>query len=270
MTAVLLLPPGGGAAGRQGDLLPVQLVPRDRAGLGTRGPGAGRRAAPDECPRLSEVLVPGLRPPAALWEREWGCSTSATSATRGRAGRWTDPSTRRGPGCGSRRTVRCQDDRRLHQAALAYASDLTLLSAATVPHGVFIGLERAGGVPGPRDVVPPAVPGRRLAALRPGLALGLCGPGAGHRAPLPARHPGRRRRPRGSDPPVTRTQRRVARWEATPSWGETRVAVQAHRCSSIGTDTSFAKSDAGAEGAMGCEIATSKKADPDGGCPDRP
>jgi acyl-CoA thioesterase-2 len=32
------------------------------------------------------------------------------------------------------------DDRRLHQAALAYASDLTLLSATTVPHGVFVGL----------------------------------------------------------------------------------------------------------------------------------
>ena len=32
------------------------------------------------------------------------------------------------------------DDRRLHHAALAYASDLTLLSASTVPHGVLIGL----------------------------------------------------------------------------------------------------------------------------------
>jgi acyl-CoA thioesterase-2 len=33
------------------------------------------------------------------------------------------------------------DDRPLHQAALAYASDLTLLSATTVPHGVLIGLD---------------------------------------------------------------------------------------------------------------------------------
>jgi acyl-CoA thioesterase-2 len=32
------------------------------------------------------------------------------------------------------------DDRRLHQSALAYASDLTLLGATTVPHGVFVGL----------------------------------------------------------------------------------------------------------------------------------
>jgi acyl-CoA thioesterase-2 len=32
------------------------------------------------------------------------------------------------------------DDPRLHQAALAYASDLTLLSATLVPHGVLIGV----------------------------------------------------------------------------------------------------------------------------------
>ena len=28
----------------------------------------------------------------------------------------------------------------MHQAALAYASDLTLLAASVVPHGVFVGL----------------------------------------------------------------------------------------------------------------------------------
>jgi acyl-CoA thioesterase-2 len=32
------------------------------------------------------------------------------------------------------------DDPRVHQAALAYASDLTLLSASMVPHGLMIGV----------------------------------------------------------------------------------------------------------------------------------
>jgi acyl-CoA thioesterase-2 len=32
------------------------------------------------------------------------------------------------------------DDPRLHQSALAYGSDLTLLSASTTPHGLIIGL----------------------------------------------------------------------------------------------------------------------------------
>jgi len=32
------------------------------------------------------------------------------------------------------------DDRRIHQAGLAYASDLTLLSATLVPHGMLIGV----------------------------------------------------------------------------------------------------------------------------------
>ena len=52
-----------------------------------------------------------------------------------------DPrASRPGPGSGCGSSGELPDDRRLHQAALAYASDLTLLSASTVPHNVFIGL----------------------------------------------------------------------------------------------------------------------------------
>ena len=59
---------------------------------------------------------------------------------------------------------------------LAYASDLTLLGVSLVPHGVLDRLAAdAAGVARPLDVVPPAVPRRPVAALRPALAVGVSG-----------------------------------------------------------------------------------------------
>ena len=66
------------------------------------------------------------------------------------------------------------DDGVLHICALAYMSDLTLLGSAQVNHPE----ERKhlhGRVAGPRDVVHAAVPRRRVAALRPVLAVGVGG-----------------------------------------------------------------------------------------------
>ena len=96
---------------------------------------------PQECPTLSEVLSHASGRPASLWEREWGALEvryigdsrppngslmSAEHPARSRV--WIKTS---GP---------LGDDPRLHQSALAYASDLTLLSASTIPHGLIIGL----------------------------------------------------------------------------------------------------------------------------------
>ena len=249
---VVLLPPGGGAAGRQGHLLPVQLVPRDGGRLRARGPVPEGVPGPDECPKLGEVLAKISGRSAALWEREWGVLDVRYVGDSRPGGSIDDAHPAR-----ARVWVRADgvlpDDRRLHQAALAYASDLTLLSATTVPHNVLSG-SRPGRITRPRDVVPPAVPSRRMAALRPDLADGLPGPRPGHRPPLPARRPGRQRRPRRPDPPdgwpssrqLTRSRRgrlpsragkgpaarrskgsfAIPRWETSP-----RVA---HRSSSIG------------------------------------
>ena len=52
---------------------------------------------------------------------------------------------------------RLPDDRRLHQAALAYASDLTLLGVTTVPHERLHRAECACRLHRPRHVVSPAV-----------------------------------------------------------------------------------------------------------------
>ncbi len=94
------------------------------------------------------------------------------------------------------------DDALIHRAALTYASDMSLLGSTLVPHGMRVSdPTHAVGLPRPLHLVPPAVPGRRVAALRPGLALGLRRPWAGHRAAVHRVRPARRDgRPGGPDP----------------------------------------------------------------------
>jgi acyl-CoA thioesterase-2 len=94
---------------------------------------------PEQCPKLGEVLFKASGRPISFWEREWGALDV----------RYVGDSRPGGVLANARHPARARvwvradgvlpDDRRLHQAALAYASDLTLLSASTVPHGVLIG-----------------------------------------------------------------------------------------------------------------------------------
>ena len=95
---------------------------------------------PEQCPKLAEVLFKASGRPISFWENEWGALDV----------RYVGDSRPGGALANARHPARARvwvradgtlpDDRRLHQAALAYASDLTLLSATTVPHGVLIGL----------------------------------------------------------------------------------------------------------------------------------
>jgi acyl-CoA thioesterase II len=95
---------------------------------------------PEQCPKLGEVLFKASGRSISFWEREWGALDV----------RYVGDSRPDGVLANARHPARARvwvradgvlpDDRRLHQAALAYASDLTLLSATTVPHGVLIGL----------------------------------------------------------------------------------------------------------------------------------
>lgn len=92
---------------------------------------------PQECPPLSEVLGARSRRAAAAWRQEWGVletrfasDTSALSAAGHRDAAmkvWV------------RAESALPDDPKLHQAVLAYASDLTLLAVSTVPHPVEFG-----------------------------------------------------------------------------------------------------------------------------------
>ncbi len=97
--------------------------------------------SPDECPKLGEVLAKVSGRSASLWEREWGVLDLRYVGDSRPGGSMTDPAHPARARVWVRTEGVLPDDRRLHQAALAYASDLTLLSAGTVPHNVFVGLD---------------------------------------------------------------------------------------------------------------------------------
>ena len=88
---------------------------------------------PEQCPPLSEVLGARSRRSAEAWRQEWGVlETRFASDTSAVNGSPADAAMK-----GWVRTESpLPSDPRLHQAVLAYASDLTLLAVSTVPHPV--------------------------------------------------------------------------------------------------------------------------------------
>ena len=92
---------------------------------------------PEDCPPLSEVLGARSRRAAEAWRQEFGAlETRFASDTSS-----IDADGR--PDAAMKLWVRAEnslpDDPKLHQAVLAYASDLTLLAVSTVPHPVEFG-----------------------------------------------------------------------------------------------------------------------------------
>lgn len=94
---------------------------------------------PEECPRMSEVLADATGRPAGLWDQEWGAldvryvgdsrpdGVIAADDHPARARVWI------------RTDGEVPADPAVNRALLAYASDLTLLGAALVPHGSTLG-----------------------------------------------------------------------------------------------------------------------------------
>lgn len=89
-------------------------------------------APPAQCPPLADVLARTSRSGREHWEAEWGFIDV----------RYVDSSLSNPLDTSARMTVWIKtveslpDDVRLHQQILAYASDLTILAASTVPHDI--------------------------------------------------------------------------------------------------------------------------------------
>ncbi|MGH8893480.1 MAG: acyl-CoA thioesterase, partial [Actinomycetes bacterium] len=92
--------------------------------------------APEDCPELGDVLARISGRPRDDWDREWAALDVRY------AGQPRSDGQDRGEPV-SRVWIKAagplDDDPVLHAAVLAYASDLTLLSAAVLPHGTYIG-----------------------------------------------------------------------------------------------------------------------------------
>ena len=87
-----------------------------------------------------------------------------------------------------RTAAKLPDDPALHLCALAYASDFSLLDAVMARYGrTLFDKQRDAGQPRSRDVVSPAVPRRRMAALRAGFTERAGRPRIGPRPDLQAR-----------------------------------------------------------------------------------
>ena len=142
-------------------------LPGARGGARARGPHA-RRARPETLPDFATRMAPVRRqdgplvPPApahrhALRRRQPARPQGAAAARTSRCG------------CGP--TARCPTTPCCTPAWSPTPVDMTLLDTALRPHGgSWDGRGPDDGEPRPRHVVPPAVPGRRVAALRPGHA----------------------------------------------------------------------------------------------------
>ena len=95
---------------------------------------------PDECPRLSDVMARASGRPASTWEQEWGVLDVRYVGDSSPRGGLVDPEHPARARVWVKVAEPLPDDPTLHQAVLAYASDLTLLSVSTVPHRVLVGL----------------------------------------------------------------------------------------------------------------------------------
>jgi acyl-CoA thioesterase II len=96
--------------------------------------------SPADCPKLSEVLARASGRDVAFWEREWGALDVRYVGDSRPGGSLLDPAHPARARVWIKADGALPDDLGLHQATLAYASDLTLLAATTTPHDVFVGL----------------------------------------------------------------------------------------------------------------------------------
>ncbi len=109
-------------------------------GFDHRDPAPAGVPSPQECPKLSDVMAQASGRSSAVWEREWGALDVRYIGDSRPGGTLQDPGHPARARVWIKTDGELPDDPRLHQAALAYASDLTLLSASMVPHNVIIGV----------------------------------------------------------------------------------------------------------------------------------
>jgi len=95
--------------------------------------------APEDCPEMGELLERRTGRGRAAWDSEWSALDVRYAGDSRAGGSVHDPDHPAVSRVWLRASSRLSDDARLHRSVLAYASDLTLLSASVVPHGTWIG-----------------------------------------------------------------------------------------------------------------------------------
>jgi acyl-CoA thioesterase-2 len=96
-------------------------------------------APPEDCPELGDVLATRTNRSRDLWDQEWAALDVRYAGDSREGGGLSDTEHPAVARVWLRASGRLSDDPAVHAPVLAYASDLTLLSASVVPHGVYIG-----------------------------------------------------------------------------------------------------------------------------------
>jgi acyl-CoA thioesterase-2 len=94
---------------------------------------------PLECPELGDVLAGLTGRPRDDWDREWAALDVRYAGDSREGGSLHDDAHPALARVWLKASGPVADDPVLHAAVLAYASDLTLLSATVIPHGTYIG-----------------------------------------------------------------------------------------------------------------------------------
>ena len=94
---------------------------------------------PEDCPELGDLLARLTSRPREHWDREWAALDVRYAGDSREGGVLQDPDHPAMARVWLRAAGRLPDDPALHTALLTYASDLTLLAATLVPHGLLIG-----------------------------------------------------------------------------------------------------------------------------------
>lgn len=92
---------------------------------------------PESCPPLAEILAGRSQGALARWQEEWGVLDARYAGDSAHDGMGTDHAGRMQVWI--RTEGKLPNDPIIHQLALAYLSDLTILAATTVPHPVDFG-----------------------------------------------------------------------------------------------------------------------------------
>ena len=94
---------------------------------------------PEDSPLLTDVLAGLTGRSASGWQHEWGAIDARYVGDSRPGGAISDPAHPARARVWVRVAGELPDDPVLHQAALAYTSDLTLIGVSVVPHGVVVG-----------------------------------------------------------------------------------------------------------------------------------
>jgi acyl-CoA thioesterase II len=94
---------------------------------------------PDQCPSLGELYEMVSKTPRAEWEREWAALDIRYAGDSRPGSPWESAQHPAIARLWMRAAGTLPDDSTMHSCVLTYASDLSLLGTALVPHNTFIG-----------------------------------------------------------------------------------------------------------------------------------